>query len=206
MDNEISHVPKRKAASPEGSRVRRWLLSFWAPPAPEDDPVCSAQAKWAKEYPPAPDVPGSFVLDHARRVYDEASDNLRILDAKAGDILGRCVTLATILVAGLGAFGKTAGWPVIPSLICFLFSMGIASRCRSPHPRGGLPSIRRVVEEIPYAEKNHEARLAASLHWAVQESRTLREWKAGMVDAANLWLCLGAVGFLMPLVVWSIWR
>lgn len=181
------------------------LFPTLSPPTPENDPVLREQAEWARSYQLKAGVPGEFVYQYARRMYDEAVEYFRVLDVKAGELLKTSGTLATILVAILGVFGDIASWVALPSLLCFLVSMVISAVSRSPVDRGAAPSIRSVLDKLPYEDGEHEARIAVSFHQAVEELLSPARWKAKTINLASWWLCAGVAWLLLPLIVWSIW-
>jgi len=180
-------------------RIPPWMMSFLAPPNPDDDLICLQQEAWVESYQPKNGVHGAFVLEHARRVYEEFSSSLETLDAKALDLLRTSGALATILVATVAGFKIAPIWAV-PSLFFFLATAGIAVLSRRALARHSQATIRSVVEDSPQTGNDHEAWLAVSLHRTTEQMRVLQEWKARRVNWASWSLCLGLLALFVVLL------
>ncbi|NQT39308.1 MAG: hypothetical protein HQ581_17560 [Planctomycetes bacterium] len=179
-------------------RCPRWLSAVYRPPHPHEDPKCVRETQRVADYKAMGRLPGPLVLDHARRVYDEAKGTITTLDAKAGEILRTSGGLAVGLVAVTTAFGVRISWGVMAALACLLVAMILATISRHPVFRWGLSDILDVLQgasEVGSMSRVAEW-LAASLHQAVENTGPASRWKAARVKWAS-WAMVAGVAVLL---------
>lgn len=137
-----------------------WPTSYY-----EDDRYLAAK-KWADGFTPKDDGLGEVILKHAKSCYDDMVRVLERQDDKGHRLLTSAGTMATIILAAIGAFKLPVVWPVAVCLTLLILAMIILVRVSWPVARAGKAGIRDVTEFIGSAD-NPSVWLAASLHKTV---------------------------------------
>jgi hypothetical protein len=165
-------------------------------PNPDGDERCKAETKWVREYRPSEDVPGAFVLEHAKYRLAESVAAFESLSSSASEFLKIGGMLATIECATIAAMHVNPSWWLRASLCFFLASMLASLHSRQPVDFSTSPQIRGVLENAAKT-KNCDAWLAASLHEVVEANRVVNRWKSAWLRTAG-WLIVTGVGLLLP--------
>lgn len=189
-----------QASVPYNHRMRfcQWLIG-WFHYDYTTDPGYLREAAWIADFKPGDAKCGQFALEHARVKYAEVIDLVEQMDAKFADLQKTAATLATLLVAAVGAFKLPFGWPAF-SLVCFLLAMVFSIISRRAVLRPTQASVRNVLQSGCTDET--AGWLAASLHGSIEAHRVLQRWSARNLTLTGALICIGVTAFLP--VIWHL--
>lgn len=207
----LQKAPKRAVAGVVW--VASWLLSWWFCP----NVAKSEESKAAKELFKKPYHPGakySDVLPYATSVYQEAVESFDLVDAKAEKVAGFSSASAVALYAALRATNSKIDWYFVGAYACFVVSMVLIFRLRSPLKISRPVSVPTLLEELSPPHQGVDADLelrrvdedqqarerVVSYHVATVETRKAIAWKRTQFGRANFFL-LVAYGLILASLI-----
>lgn len=183
------------------------IASFFSGPQTDQVDAYKETKQWVAEFrsTESQQAVHDLVLDQARRTYATRQRVYELMDSKSLELLRLSGILTTVLVAFVGAMDLALTWPVLGAVICFLVSIAICVRCRSPKFRCGETTARSILEGTEDYKFDSAAAadvwLAASLHGSSEGLRVAVDWKADRVQEATWALVAGILVLALALLV-----